>query len=237
MVQTALVQSNFFEWLYGPDFPRKITPEQMHDASLKQAANLPGLWSQTIAIPFQIVTIVLGLKLDLGASGALRWASGPTLPADSVLGYLGWLVLAPSSFVVFALVTALQRQTLKSIRCSIFRPSAGNLEWFIFAAQAAVMAPINDETCRGILLPWLLRPPAPGPADANEIWPGGEPFTRLLARRDGSLFPVQWTPLIDGVKLGNGAASSRILCTFFFVLLLMPFYLLLRLADSVQRWS
>jgi len=235
--QVLLNDSGFFQQLYGPDFPRT----SRHDGSdplLVQADHVRTMWGYTIAIPIQLVSLVLGFKLFSGATMSQMGLGCGRLGQNYLLGYLGWLVLTPTSFAIFALARMLtlnpQNHPLLDLG-----PWNGNLELIAFAIQAALLAPINEELLfRGLLLAWLLQPARPNLPERAPIMPPLLPERRSDACVFCALLIAFWLqkpaldPALRNQQTGDIVAS---LAPFLFVALLTPFYLLLPYSQGLQR--
>lgn len=236
VVQVLLSEGSFFEMLYGPDFPQAMSPYDSREPSVKQAAHLRGLWSQTFALPFQIGLIVAGLHFGLKASpaqiGLSRQRSGPNF----VLGYLGWLVLTPLAFGVFMLAIHLFVPNPQKHPLMDLGPLAGLREWIAFALQAAILMPILEEIFfRGLLLPWLLQAPKPEHGSAELTL-----HPRHRAHVCGAIALVwclQSPILMERMQAGDWNDVLEILASFFFVLLLVPVYLFLPFHVGIRRWT
>lgn len=229
-VQLLLHAAGFFRFMYGPDFPGPVTAEIDSDP---QASHLRALWSQTFAAPIVFALIVVGLKF--GANGHLfqMGLARPRLGSNLVLGYLGWIFLTPTCFGVFFAAIGLLASEPQKHPLMDLGPLAGYREQVAFALQAAVLMPILEELLfRGVLLSWLLQTEKPA----------REPIVPMRFRSHvcyaAAVLLCSQTPTVTNALQANRWADlPSALAPFFFVVALLPGYLLLPFRKRVRRWT
>ena len=235
LVQIALGQSGFYGVLYGPDFPQKMTVDDWKDPVRKQAAHLRGLWSQSLAIPLLLVLIVGGLRLGSKATLPQIGLSRKRWQPNLLLGYLGWIVLAPLAFVVFVAAIALFAPNPDKHPLLDLGDQAATREWIVFALQAALFAPVLEELLfRGLFLPWLIQSPERGAINSDMILPPR--YRPHLCYAVALLFSLQSPSLADALQAGRWLDVIVGLAPCFFLVLLLPIFLLLPCRKRLQRW-
>lgn len=226
----------FFQQLYGPDFPQASNPTNNADPHVAEAAHLRGLWCQMLAAPIQLLLTVLGFK---GLSGATLLQMGigtKRIGQNYLLGYLGWLLLTPASFAVFAIAIMFTPNPQKHPLMEL-GPWAGDRERVLFIVQAALMAPIVEELLfRGLLLPWSVTPPDKDTTDHDALIP---PEQRpLVSIALALLAALMFGGLVaEASSAGPFHLSLQAFAPVSFVLLLTPPCMLVSLSPRVQRWS
>jgi membrane protease YdiL (CAAX protease family) len=136
-------------------FERQLGPPTADDRAVRAALAL------ALAVPVQVLTIMLVLRVRR------VWAyevgiHTSRLPANVVLGYLGWLVLLPAIYAVdvltelgYALWNGQPPDPHPLLR--IIESQGGALPWLLFWFLAVVGAPVVEELMfRGLLQGWLL---------------------------------------------------------------------------------
>ncbi|MDB5309980.1 MAG: amino terminal protease self-immunity [Gemmataceae bacterium] len=213
VVFSSLLQSSFFQEVYGPDFPPPVaTPPFEASAAVAGAvaalmardhqaelAAVRGLWVGILSLPLQIGLLVLA---RYGLYPTWRSPADPrAIPARLALGTVGWAVITPVVLAVHTAVTIVfarfdfltEEHPLSKL--SAARPVIDHLLFFL---QAGVAAPLIEEVLfRGLLLGWLVggRPLFHRPAIAFPNRP------RVLADRR------VWPVLVIGV--GMAALTGR----------------------------
>jgi membrane protease YdiL (CAAX protease family) len=196
------------------------------------------MWGYVVSLPIQIALFVLGFKLFSGATLSQMGLGCGRLGQNYLLGYLGWLVLAPTSLAVFAVALWLTPNPQKHPLLDL-GPWRGNLELIAFTIQAAILAPINEELLfRGLLLAWLLQPAKPASPGDDSAIPPMPPERRSDACAFCALLLAFWLQkpaLEEALKAGIWENIAASLTPSFFVVLFTPFYLLLPLSQALQR--
>jgi membrane protease YdiL (CAAX protease family) len=170
----ALVGSDFFTRIYGPEFPPAPTragPSVEASAAVAGAvaaeaararqaelATLRELWVAAVALPFQVGLLVLVRRaLYPGWTGRAR---RPSIATRLTLAVLAWAALTPAVLVfnqvVLALLSGLggSADVHPLARLTGLRPVPDQI---LFLLRACVAAPLVEEILfRGALLPWLL---------------------------------------------------------------------------------
>jgi membrane protease YdiL (CAAX protease family) len=237
LVQIVLSDSGLFQALYGPDFPTKPPgPNDLNNLEYKRAAHLRGLWAQAIAVPLQVAVLLAGFRFGSGAPLKTMGLTRERWRPNLALGYLGWLILAPLAFAAFALAILLLAPNPDKHPLTDLGERAGRREWILFAFQAVVLAPALEELLfRGLLLPWLLRPPKSD---------GGEPELILKPQYRGHvvyaaavLLATQTPTLTDALRSGQARPILDASGPFLFLMLLLPLYLILPFSRRVRRWA
>lgn len=226
IVDLALKQSGFFTALYGTDFPASVAPADVKDPVRKQASHVISLWDLVFAFPISFLIIVIGVAASTGASlaqmGLTRERSGLNL----VAGYLGWLVLTPVVFGVFATSLALLAPNPEKHPLMDLGAWAGQREWLVFALQAAILAPIGEELVfRGLLLPWLAEPPKSDRIDPTLFV---QPDQRSHLVYAAALLHSS-SETLASVAAGNWDRVFPLPPGLIFIACLLPFYLLVPL--------
>jgi membrane protease YdiL (CAAX protease family) len=232
LAQVILKGSGFFRVLYGPEFP---SSEATGSIQL-QAGHVRGLWAQTLAIPLQVALILGCMCKATGATLAQMGLSRERAGVHFVLGYLGWLVLAPLCFGIFLTAIVLLTPHPDKHPLLDLGPFAGTREWIAFGIQAAFLAPINEELLfRGLLLPWLLQPRNPDPPDPKlNLLPEYRPAVCCFA---AILLSLPSPGLSDAIQLRNWDRVVAAFAPFCFVLALVPVCWLLPLSGRLRSWS
>jgi membrane protease YdiL (CAAX protease family) len=176
-----------------------------------------GLWLNAIAFPFQALTIPL---LLFSLSGTRPYQLGLTtrrLGRHLFVGLVGTLVLVPSVFGVYYLVTLLYR-TLgagpaeEHPLTQVAQFGLSPVEWGLLVLSAVVAAPVLEELVfRGLLQPWFATRRAGGAAAMVLA------FLMALAMRR--------TEIEAALPRGLGAVAGACVPAFF-VLGLVPVFLL-----------
>jgi membrane protease YdiL (CAAX protease family) len=230
VVQTILDNVGFYQQLYGPEFPSPPAEKDPKSPLAGQAMHLRSLWSGTIAAPFIIALILLGLRYGAGASpaqvGLSRRRSGPNV----VLGYLGWLILTPISFGVFILASSTIAPNPTKHPLMDVGPWAGRLELFVFALQAAILMPVLEELFfRGILLPWTVQRKPPAIAI---VPPRDRPHVCYVA---ALLMSLQLQALTEAIHERHWQDLLSASAPALFVTSLLPLYVFLPFSKRVRR--
>lgn len=230
LLSIVLEQMGFYRSLYGPDFPtgpglnEKPSPEQ------RQAMNLRSLWSQTLAAPVIIALVIIGLNQVFKATPGQIGLSTRRLGANLALGYVGWLIIAPLSFGVFALATMLLQRAPDKHPLMDLGAFAGQLEWTVFALQAAILWPIVEELIfRGVLLAWLIQESKP---NNDIIQPQHRSHICIAA---AILLTIQSPTLVEDIQARRWSQLLQSLAPFLFVCATLPFYFFLPFSRWVQR--
>jgi membrane protease YdiL (CAAX protease family) len=235
LVQFALSDSGFYGQLYGPDFPAKATSEDGKLPERMQAAHLRGLWSQFISLPLLVAAILVGLKFGTKASLSQMGLSRERTAANIVLGYFGWLVITPLAFGIFMLAVVLLSPNPDKHPLMDLGPYAGLRELIVFGFQAALFAPMLEELLfRGVLLPWLLQRPTRESGRDFIVAPGFRPHIIYAV---ALLLCLQSPALMEALQSGRWDQVLPALSSCFFLLALVPFYLLLPLSGRLRSWS
>ena len=235
LVQIAFQASGLFESIYGPDIAQQLDLAHRNESTNTQAANLWGLWVQTIALPIQVAIIILGMRFATGATLPQMGLTGDRTTSNLVVGYLGWLALAPLTYVVFMLAVALLAPNPQKHPLLDLGDYAGTREWIMFGIQAALFAPFNEELLfRGLLLPWLLLE-TKSAADEREL------IVRPQQRADICLIIAGVLCLFTkGFKETFAKEQwDRLwieLAPFCFLLALLPLYAFLPSSERFRRW-
>jgi membrane protease YdiL (CAAX protease family) len=177
-VSAVLLQSGFFEWQYGSEFPQLLKEADHSDADAKgQSAEKDAvgtankalararwqLWVGFLCFPLNIATILLLPRL---LSDTLPYQLGLTthrLGRNLLLGFLGWLlvtapVLAINYYVhlLYQLSTGVQ-PTIHSLTV-LSESHPGWWESALLVLSAIVAAPVGEELLyRGMLQRWFSR--------------------------------------------------------------------------------
>jgi membrane protease YdiL (CAAX protease family) len=235
LVQLGLQASGFFEALYGPDFARQMDAAQQSEPSIKQAANLRGLWLQAIAIPIQMTIIILGVRFATGATLPQMGLTRDRTATNLFVGYLGWLALAPLTYAVFMSAIALLAPNPQKHPLLDIGNYTGMREWIVFGIQAVVLAPFNEELLfRGLLLPWLLLE-SKSPANEREL------IVRPHQRTDICIIVAAVLCLLtkgskESVAKQQWDHLPKELAPFYFLLALLPLYWFLPSCERFRRW-
>jgi membrane protease YdiL (CAAX protease family) len=198
ILSSALIQSGFYQQVYGPGFytvAEASGPSFESQAAVlggaaaiaiaeqqAEAAAVRGLWVGLVSLPVQVGILLLGLRLlwprrHLGES----WH---TIPARVVLAVIAWAVLTPIVLLVHTAVNLIFAElgwAATEHPLSRLSGSRPTLDQILFVLQAAVAAPLVEELLfRGSLLGWLVggrsmfdRVPGTShrpPAD-RRVWP------------------------------------------------------------------
>ncbi len=228
IVNAILNETGFFRMLYGPDFPG---PDAKDNPDHKQALHLRGLWSQTFAAPVIVALIVIGFHYGLKASAQQMGLSSKRWAANVALGYLGWLIIAPLAFIVFAIAIVLLTPQPDKHPLMDLGSRAGQVESIVFALQVAVLWPVVEELVfRGVLLSWLVQEPSANkalilqPQQRGHICIAAAILLTLLSPAVSEAIQArQWDRIL--------AKLSPLL----FIVALVPFYLVLPFSKWIQR--
>jgi membrane protease YdiL (CAAX protease family) len=234
-VQIAFQATGLFESIYGPEIAQQLDLAHQNESTAKQAANLWGLWLQTIALPIQITIIILGVRFATGTTLPQMGLTGDRTPSNLVVGYLGWLALAPLTYAVFMLANTLLVSNPQKHPLLDIGDLAGKREWIMFGIQAVVFAPFSEELLiRGLLLPWLLLE-TKSPADEREL------IVRPRQRADmclivAGVFCLFTKGFKEAVAKEQWDRLSNELAPFCFLLALLPLYAFLPSSERFRRW-
>jgi membrane protease YdiL (CAAX protease family) len=249
LVYQGLQGAGFFTLLYGPapsaadttpeaegiapggGEPKDAAAEQEDGArSLRRARE--ELWVAVLAFPFQVASVVGLLSL---ASGTRPWQLGLTTDRfgrNVLLGFLGWLVLAPLTFSLNVAVILIY-YWLTEVKAEehplthLLRTTPASHEAVLVLLGAACTAPVLEELIfRGLLLRWF----------ASRRWGGMVALTMAFA-----LALVQrWPKMATGWQLSKLAGAGREAWALVFVLVMVPgYWLVCRVAGTLarRRWQ
>lgn len=228
LLQLILDGSGFYHVLYGPDFPTGADPNKLEE---KQASHLRALWSRTLAAPLIVFLLMMGIHQVFNATSEQMGVSRKRLGSNIALGYVGWLIIAPLSFVLFAAAIVLLTPNPDKHPLMDLGPRAGEVEFVIFALQAAICWPIVEELVfRGLLLAWLIQEPKSGTSSDVILQPRHRGHVCIAV---GMLLSVQTPALTEAVKVQRWDQVLANLGPFLFIAVLLPFYLFL----PVSKWT
>jgi membrane protease YdiL (CAAX protease family) len=197
----------------------------------RQATHLRALWGQTLAAPLIVILLLYGFHYGFKASPEHMGLSRKRLGANVALGYVGWLVIAPLSFLAFAVAIILLTPNPDKHPLMDLGVHAGQLELAIFALQAAILWPIVEELVfRGILLAWLVQEPK-STGDLI-LQPQHRSHVCVAA---ATLLTLQAQPLMDAIKDNRWNDLLPNLGPFLFIVALLPLYLFLPFSKWFQR--
>ncbi len=218
-----LKMSGFFTGLYGADFPTSFTPADLKDTVRNQAAHVTLLWVHVFAIPIGVVIVVAGVARATGAIPSQMGLTRDRIGLNLAVGYLGWLVLTPVVFGVYAAALAMLAPSPEKHPLMDLGDWAGNREWVVFALQAAILAPIGEELLfRGLLLPWLADPPKSDRIDPTLFVQPPQRSHLVYA----AAFLRSSSETLEAVAAGNWDRVFPLPPGLLFVACLLPFYLL-----------
>jgi membrane protease YdiL (CAAX protease family) len=238
LVSLVLSGSGFFQWCYGPDFPGLPDPGQEPTEQQRAGMSIRGLWVATFAFPL-IVIAIIALRRSKGSRPVAGRRAAVVLrdaPANVVIAFLGWLVLTPLTFGVFAATLWIMQNWTgpqpEAHPLTNLDPFGDPFELALLALQAVVFAPIVEELlCRGTLLPWLLqRPPRPRLGQPQQL--SSAMRSHLLVAISVALaFAMKADTLIATVKSQKWGEFLAAASPGLFMLALVPLYL------AVPRWN
>jgi len=233
LIQSLLSSGGFYQAIYGPAFPQPA-PDDWRFPERLQDVHLRGLWSQTLAVPFQLFFLVAGFVYGLNATWSQIGLPRGRLRQNYVLGYLGWLVLTPLCFGLFMLAVVLLAPNAQKHPLMDLGPLAGRRELIVFALQAALLVPILEEfVFRGLLLPWLLEDPKGETPVREAIVP---PAQRGHVCYGIAFFlSLQSPALTEAYQQGNWPEVFRNLAPIYFLLAMLPIYLFAPFAGGWRR--
>ena len=157
LLQMTLVESGFFQKLYGADFPLELRPGSTIHAD-EQASHLRGLWAQTISAPVVVLFMLGVLRFFFQVRPAEAGLTLRHAGADFRFGFMTWLVVAPIVFIIFALAMILLSPHPARHPLMDLGEHAGRLEWALFALQATILWPLVEELAfRSLLLYWQVQ--------------------------------------------------------------------------------
>jgi membrane protease YdiL (CAAX protease family) len=158
-VTQLLMAIGFLAWFYGPEV---LEAAQNKDAIGHQiAVTQVELWIQTLALPLEVVSILLVLY---GVSGTRPYQLGLTSSRagrNVLVGVLAWVTLTPFVFTVNWLASEGYRALVhlnpeEHPLTQLGRGSATSVEWILLVLTATVAAPVTEELFfRGVVQPWL----------------------------------------------------------------------------------
>lgn len=231
LVQTVLEETDFFPMLYGPAFPRKIMHDTENQPFARQAAHLRGLWAQAIGTPILVILLITGLRYGTRATPSQIGLTREHAGRNIVLGYVGWLVMTPLVLGIFMLMLWLMVSNPDKHPLMDLGPLAGKREWLVFALQAAIFAPVVEELLfRGILLSWLQQAPD-DKSEPEQFLPTR--FRPHVVYAGAVFLSLQSPALIDAFNSGRGQQILTHLAPFFFLLAILPLYLVLPMCPHV----
>lgn len=202
LVFLTLSQTNLFQTVYGPDFPRSATiPGPSFEASSAVSGPAAALAAREHLLMLSAVRAIwaglVSFPLQLGALMASRVLLDPRrrFPVEArltsgqiALAILTWAVLAPGVLVIHAVVNLAFTQLDWPIeehpfsKLSVMRPA---LDQALLALQAGVAAPVIEESLfRGVLLGWLVGGRTilgPTPRTSSHRSPGDRRVWSVLA--------------------------------------------------------
>lgn len=197
----------------------------------RQAAHLRALWGQALAAPLIVILLLYGFHYGFRASPEQMGLSPKRLGANVALGYVGWLIIAPISFLAFAVAIILLTPNPDKHPLMDLGAHAGQLELAVFALQAAILWPIVEELVfRGILLAWLIQEPK-STGDLI-LQPQHRSHVCVAA---ATLLTLQAQPLTDAIKDNRWNDVLPNLGPFLFIAALLPLYLFLPFSKWFQR--
>jgi membrane protease YdiL (CAAX protease family) len=155
VIMSSLLSGDVFEKLYGPDFVASLKPDAEGDLKLAHRA-IASIIANVIAFPIMLGAFLVLLRPTRVKSDLLQWRWMHRL------AWWGWLILTPTCYLVFGVVDYLFRMTLgesaEAHPLTQFVPIATTLEWFLFAVQVVLIAPVTEEILfRGLIAPWIDR--------------------------------------------------------------------------------
>lgn len=212
LMQEVLNAVGWARWYYG---------EQTNEMTTRLRL---GLWSYTLALPFQVVTIPL-LFAALHRTRPEQYGLTTRHFGRNILtGFAGWLVLTPLVFGVYWLVRTLYgmagERGIESHALEIIaQEHLSGSEWVLLFVSAIIAAPVREElTFRGVVQSWL----------ATRRWGGHAAMLLALAwtvLARGERLLDAWGLLFDTWRTGIASLIDAAIPTLF-VLGLMPLYLL-----------
>lgn len=153
LARDVLMESGFFRWVYGPDFPRTwLELMQAPDSAMLRARATP--WISALSFPFQVLSVLLVVRLGSGTRPYQLGLTWHRFRQNFRLGALGFMVLTPLSYGVLLLVQPEGGGEEHAFtRVVVNRATRLELTAIIFVA--VVVAPIVEELLfRGVLLRW-----------------------------------------------------------------------------------
>lgn len=174
-LEDVLTRIGFFTHLYGeaPGVALVVTPEQ-GDAGSDEGAGAETsrlrrvrqvLWTTVFAFPLQLITILLFLWLTSGTRPYQLGLSFSRAGSNLLLGFLGWLVLAPlvntlNTLLVWAYWAFLRLAPEEHPLTRLTREQPLAIEWGLLVLAAVLVAPLMEELLfRGIVQTWLAQRP------------------------------------------------------------------------------
>lgn len=191
-------------WYYGGDVP--------------ELSKRLGLWSNTLAWPFQVLTFPLLFATFSKTRPEELGLTTRRLGRNVLAGAVGTIALTPPVFGINWFVTHLylwagQEGVEKHPLDIIAQQGLFRAEWAILIFSATVAAPILEElSFRGVLQPWL----------AGRRWRGHLTMLGSLA----VTIAYRWSDLLDAWPKGVPALATAATPALF-VLALLPLYLLM----------
>src|SRR5262245_37393827 len=209
----------FYQWTYPPAAPDSGPEPHWKALSIRKA-----LWATALAAPLQIGLILAFFRSLAGVRLYHLGLTARRTSANTVLGFLAWLALAP--FVLFLHVAVNAWYSIftsaKPEEHPLGELGTANLfpvEWLLLVFTAVVAAPVLEEFLyRGVLQPWFMSRSWGGLAAI-----GAALFTALYERASQIVTAWQARNVRDMLHQLEPAA---------FVLLMMPGWLL---AERVAR--
>jgi membrane protease YdiL (CAAX protease family) len=219
-----LSSTTLLNHVYGPDF---LTAVRDNGPAGDIAKNRLTVWATVAAFPLQLLGVFYVIRT---ASGTEPYQFGWTthrLGANIQLGVVAWLILTPLVLAVNALVTVaykvlteapLKPHPLEQLALS--KPLA--IDWLLLVFTAVVVAPVMEELlCRGILQPWA----ASRSYGSNNVMVAT--FLVALSLRYGDVH--------QAIDQSDWSGLFKTLQPVFFVVVLLPGYLLVRYVFRSQR--
>lgn len=219
-VDPALVDSGFFQRLYGPEFPLNARLTEA-DPGRQLAAARRMLWTATVAFPFQLGLIALILRAR-GLTHLYQLGLTSHRLADQIVtGYVFWLVLA-LPVLGFDWLVNLGYENLLHVAPArhpldlVLEQHAGEAEWGLVAFLVIVAAPILEELVfRGVIQGWAMR----------HSWGGTVVMSAALLAAVLAYALTSRTEEGGDATISVGSNLER-LAPILFVLVLVPGYLL-----------
>jgi membrane protease YdiL (CAAX protease family) len=175
------------------------------------------LWSALLAFPLQAITVPLVFFVLSGVTSGRIGLTRRRLGRNLLAGLGGWVLLAPIVFGINLLVTrlfmainpdAIQQHVLMRL----VRQGPTSAEWALIVFIAVVVAPVLEETVyRGVLQPWFAGMP-----DGGAV---------AMAMAMAAAVTMRWTLITESLQHGGKGLLTALLAAFF-VLAMVPFYLL-----------
>jgi membrane protease YdiL (CAAX protease family) len=158
----------FLLYLLWPEALRPII-NLLGEASEAGTEKLHPYLALACAFPFQLGSILLVVRRYSGARLDQLGLTTRRLPANVILGYLGWLVLCPVVYAVSYLTTWLYLEWTglppdEHTLTELIQDLHPVLEWLLLWFLAVVAAPVLEELLfRGLIQGWLLARPRGAP--------------------------------------------------------------------------